>query len=214
MKKTLLLGLMTALSCATASAAAATKATIVETVNPCAPHEVELSLANVYAVTSLMGSGTKHFSQAGPELTYVHNYDCRNAFTLRGSALFGRHRNAVVDDKGDLRSAGKLDLMLMPGYRYTYAYSPNVSLFAGANVGLIFTDINKQHTYNLNGGGEESDLGFAASAEVGVKYNINFKWDVFAAYQFSGNTARPKVYGHRQNTQFYNGFRIGVGYRF
>ena len=212
MKKTLLLSLVSALSCS--AALASTKATVVETVNPCNAWSLEASVGSVYAMNSLMGNGTKKFGMVGPELTLVHNYDCKKAFTLRGSALYGRHGHAGFNPDGSLTSLGKLDVMLMPGFRYTHTLNPHTSVFAGVNVGVIFTDINKEHTYNLNGGGAESAWGFAGSAELGIKYSFNYKWNVFAAYQISTNTARPTVNDHKQSMQGYNGFRVGVGYTF
>lgn len=216
MKRTLLLSLVSALSCS--AAFVNNKVTVVETVTPVSPWALEVSIANVFATKGLMGSGTKKFNLAGPEMTLVYSYNKYSAFTLRGSALYGRHGHAAVDETApldsELKHLGKLDLILMPGYRYTRSVSPRTSVFAGANFGFIFTDINKEHTYNLNAGGSESAWGFAASAEIGVKYDFDQKWYGIASYQFSGDTARPTVYGRRQTGQMYHGFRVGVGHQF
>lgn len=213
MKKTLLLSLVSVLSCS--AAFADTKATVVETITPVSPWGLELSVANVFATGNFIGNGTKKFNLAGPEMTLVYHKDKNHAFTLRGSALYGRHGNAGIDDDGESRPLAKLDLMLMPGYRYTRSVAPRTSVYGGFNVGVIFTDVNKRHTYVLNGGGQESAYGLAASAELGVRYDVAPNWDVFAAYQLSGDTARPTVDSMgKQEGQMYHGFRVGVGHRF
>lgn len=178
------------------------------------PWAVEVSVANVFATKTLFGADTKKFNLAGPELTGVYTLNQNSAFTLRGSALYGRHGHSGIDDAGYTHPLGKLDLILMPGYRYTHTVSPNTSVYAGVNVGVIFTDVNKRHSYKLNISGEESAIGLAASAELGVKYSINKAWYVLAAYQISGDTARPTVYDVKQESQFYHGFRLGVGHEF
>ena len=55
-----------------------------------------------------------------------------------------------------------------------------------------------------------------------MRYAINTNWNVFAAYQFSGNTASPKftasgeggTFSLRSKKQNFHGVRIGVGYTF
>lgn len=213
MKKTLLLSLVSVLSCSVAFAD--TKATVVETITPVSPWGLEASVVSVYATGNFIGNSTKRFNLAGPELTLVYNKNKNHAFTLRGSALYGRHGNAGVDYDGYPRPLAKLDLMLMPGYRYTHSVAPRTSVYGGFNVGVIFTDVNKHHHYIINGGGEESEWGLAASAELGVRYDIDTNWDVFAAYQLSGDTARPTIDTMgKQRGQMYHGFRVGIGHRF
>lgn len=177
---------------------------------PSNPWSIEISGAQMFAAKSFMGANTKKFHLAGPELTGVYALNDKQAFTLRGSALYGRHGHASVLGT----PLGKLDLALMPGYRYTHTVSPELSVYVGANAGLLFTDVNKRHSYSLNTGGGESAWGFALSAELGVKYTINSKWSCHVAYQISGDTARPTIYGRKQEAQVYNGVRVGVGYNF
>lgn len=172
---------------------------------------VELSAANVFATGNLMGDNSTRFNLAGPELTAVRTLSKNTSFTLRGSALYGRHAHASVNGTNSL---GKLSVSLLPGIRYTHALNDQVSLFAGANAGLVFTDVNKRHSYLLNTGGRESAWGLGLSAEVGVQYKLNEQWSLLAAYQLSGDTARPTVYEKKQNTQIYNGVRVGVGLKF
>ena len=175
---------------------------------------LELTIANVFATRNLFGDYTKRFNLAGPELTAVLPLSENSAFTLRGSALYGRHGHAGYDENGAVHPMGKLDLSLMPGYRFTYTVTPSASVYAGVNAGVLFTDVNKSHNYKLNASGSETAYGFAASAEVGVTYSLNKSWYLLAAYQVSGDTARPKMYGVKQDPQVYHGARAGIGYNF
>lgn len=187
--------------------------------------EVELSAANWFAMRTMMGGESSKFNLAGPELTGVYSLDERHAFTLRGSAMWGRHSrtlyysapgykyNFALPNDG-LQSAGKLDLTLMPGYRYTMMKTEEWKVYVGANVGLIFTDVNKRHSYLVNLGGLESAWGAAAAVELGVNYALDKDWSLFASYLLAGDTARPTINGHKQKSQVYQGVRLGVGFQF
>lgn len=223
MKRSVLASLMAGLTCSVAYAGPLSP--IVEqpiptvipapAAQPAAAWSVELSGANLFATKSLMGGNTTKFNIWGPELTGVYSFDEHHAFTLRGSALYGRHTRAgfgapYLNDPYNI-ALGKLDLAIMPGYRYSFKVAENTNLYTGVNVGVIFTDINKHHSWGLVG---DKAWGVAASAEFGVNYALNDKWSIFAAYQLSGDTARPTVNGHKQEAQVYHGVRVGIGFKF
>ena len=163
------------------------------------------------------------------DITGVYNLDENNALTLRLGYAYGNRQQ----DEADRIITNTW--CLMPGYRYTYALNDQWSLFAGANIGVA------SHAWRLkmdaddgeDGDDEGDDVdvprsihksgwGFAYSAELGVRYDISTNWNVFAAYQFSGNTAAPKykisgpgaTYSLRSKRQNFHGVRIGVGYTF
>ena len=163
------------------------------------------------------------------DITGVYNLDENNALTLRLGYAYGNRQQ----DEADRIITNTW--CLMPGYRYTYALNDQWSLFAGANIGVA------SHAWRLkmdaddgeDGDDEGDDVdvprsihksgwGFAYSAELGVRYDINTNWNVFAAYQFSGNTAAPKykisgpggTSSLRSKRQNFHGVRIGVGYTF
>ena len=163
------------------------------------------------------------------DITGVYNLDENNALTLRLGYAYGNRQQ----DEADRIITNTW--CLMPGYRYTYALNDQWSLFAGANIGVA------SHAWRLkmdaddgeDGDDEGDDVdvprsihksgwGFAYSAELGVRYDISTNWNVFAAYQFSGNTAAPKykisgpddTFSLRSKRQNFHGVRIGVGYTF
>lgn len=108
----------------------------------------------------------------------------------------------------------------MPGYRYTSGLTRDLSLYAGVNAGIANAS-NKLGLYvevvRLLGV-HDAAWGFAYSAELGLSYAVTPTVNVFAAYQFSGNTAKCKLrseYGDvTAKRQHYHGIRTGVGFRF
>ena len=108
----------------------------------------------------------------------------------------------------------------MPGYRYTHALTPRLSVYGGVNAGVA-NAANKLNMYIDHErllGAHDSAWGFAYSAELGLSYAVTPTVDVFAAYQFSGNTAKCKLRceygGITANRLHYHGVRAGVGFRF
>lgn len=182
------------------------------------PWSMEFSVTNWFATRSLMGGNTRKFNLWGPELTGVFPLSENHAFTLRSSAAFGRHSRAGYESIAPGQEVnialGKLDLSLMPGFRYTTKATEQIKVYAGVNVGLMFTDVNKRHSYSVNVGGSESSWGVAAAVELGANYALDKECSLFAAYLLSGDTTHPSVNGHRQNSQFYHGVRVGMNVQF
>lgn len=130
------------------------------------------------------------------------------------------------------------NLSLMPGYRFTQTLTPRTSVYVGANVGIACTSIkgaiSKEpytaegiaagHHYQSNP--HDSAFGFAYSLEAGVRYALAENVEVFAAYEFSGSSARPALDGTigsesatakahlTTRRQAYNGIRLGLSRNF
>ena len=141
------------------------------------------------------------------DVTGVYNLDDNNALTLRLGYAYG---NRQQDEDSRIITH---TWTLMPGYRYTYALNDQWSLFAGANVGIA------NWSWKDKGCCHKSGWGWGYSAELGVSYAICPQWNVFAAYQFSGNTANhtdvlEDGWRQRSKEQNFHGVRLGVGYTF
>ena len=78
----------------------------------------------------------------------------------------------------------------LPGYRHTGRHTKGLSLYAGENAGNRF-GLYVEDTRLL--GVHDSAWGFAYSAELGLSYAVMPTVNVFAAYQFSGNTPKCKL---------------------
>lgn len=182
-------------------------------------HCCSIEVSGIYniATSRLMENESKRFNMWGPEFTGVYRFNDKHAVTLRTSLTYGRHGSANVLNTpfGEFHiPGGKFDWSLMPGYRYTLPITSKIDSYFGINVGFLFSELKETHSYKINFGGSGSRFGFAASSEIGAKYKISQRWSLFAAYQFSGDTARPVCFGRKQKYQMYNGFRAGVGFVF
>ena len=179
-----------------------------------------------FPTTEDYGQDQKKVNTWSWDITGVYNLDENNALTLRLGYAYGNRQQDL-----DVRYITNT-WCLMPGYRYTYALNDKWSAFAGANIGVA------SHAWRVKEGVDDdpdagdddngpstfhkSGWGFSYSAELGVRYAINTNWNVFAAYQFSGNTASPKftasgeggTFSLRSKKQNFHGVRIGVGYTF
>ena len=127
---------------------------------------------------------------------------------------------------------------LMPGYRYTCQVTPQVAFYAGANVVInssLKGDVSisktfEGHNMQYNANGHDSQFGFAYSAEVGARYAVTKRLELFAAYEFFGSTTHPELktnqgtsisgipiegsIGLTTRKQIYHGVRAGLSYAF
>lgn len=73
-------------------------------------------------------------------------------------------------------------------------------------------------TRNVTHAKTKNTMGFAASLELGLRYDINPCWNVFGAYQITMNTARTKFETEdisvKTKRQLSHGIRVGVGHKF
>ena len=129
------------------------------------------------------------------------------------------------------------DFSLMPGLRYTFQLSGRTSCFLGANIGLLSRNLKCREfsawsvvgpepdspasVYSETTKWHDSDYAFAYSAEIGVRFSISPRTEVFVAYQISGSSARPQrlpqVEGddtYSSPHQYYNTVRCGLSYTF
>ena len=180
------------------------------------PCSIEIAGGYNYGCRDLYKHSTgsqKDIDTGSVDLTAVHALNTNHALTLRFGYSFGDEVNKAYQplfrQETDVHT-----FTLMPGYRYTHAITDKVSAFAGANVGIA----NESVKDNLRGyigrhSDHDSAWGLGYSAEVGLRYAICPKSEIFAAYQFSGNTAHPFGKGETHR-QFYDGVRAGVSIKF
>lgn len=172
---------------------------------------------------------SKEVDTVGIDLTAVHRMTDNHALTLRIAGTQGSEMNRDVmfmgpDPLDDTHKYVLRTISVMPGYRYTTAVSENTSLFCGVNVGIVNQEIQKKSSMTVIGGVDvkycdaADAWGIGATAEAGVRYQICPCTEIFAAYQFSGNTAKcstggflPSIKAHRQ---IHNGVRAGFTFKF
>lgn len=163
------------------------------------------------------------------DITGVYNLTDRQALTLRFGYAAGD--DSVGGDEERARVKDEVELFtIMPGYRYTMpVYQDKLKAFAGVNAGVAYLKYKSTQSgapddfYNTKV--DDSDWGFAYSAEIGLRYDVTENIGIFAAYQFSGNTADVKRLPYNRNPknpmidnqtrmQVYNGVRAGLSYAF
>lgn len=199
---------------------------------PCCTN-LELGFGYNFAAKDLrkhfMGS-SKEVDTVGIDLTAVHRLTDNHALTLRIAGTQGSEISRMVTDSAYSRTKDTLrTFSVMPGYRYTTAVSEKTSLFCGVNVGVVNQDIHQTQlgAWDVGGtmwpvaGDKHADAwGIGATVEAGVRYQICPCTEIFAAYQFSGNTAKCKEYGTtdfdgiRTHRQIHNGVRAGFTFKF
>jgi len=176
---------------------------------PCEPCcAVELAGVYNFASRDLYSVG-KSVDTYGVDLTAVHSFTPNHAVTLR----FGYTYGSEVDRDGGLSLREQVEtISIMPGYRYTQALTDTVDLFAGVNVGVSRVRLDERAGSDAD---NDSDWGFAYSAELGISTKLCETVSVFAAYQFSGNTAKPCTWEVGNiHQQTYHGVRAGVSVAF
>ncbi len=176
-------------------------------------------LAGVYAFAnrSIFNYGPgKEIDVYGGDITAVHKMDKNNSLNLRLGYSFGDKAAYAYGYKyeTDVHS-----FYLMPGYRYTHALTDKTSLYLGANIGVTNLSV-KDHVRGPLGtaSSHNSEYGFGYSGEIGLRYAISENCELFAAYEFVGSTASPRIqyngasFGTRDQT--YHAIRAGASFRF
>ncbi|MDO5449920.1 MAG: outer membrane beta-barrel protein [Akkermansia sp.] len=245
MKKTVILAAMLAVPAFAGQKVTVQPATAAPTPAP-AQWAVELGYNYNWGAKDIMSWEVpcKEIRTHGADITLVRPIDENQAFTLRlgynyGSRSWGGcyyEESDPVD--GYYASASGSDTIrthtfsLMPGYRYTHALCDKTSLYCGVNVGVsnqslkyrgadsfdfTYPDYSEHEDGTMKQHG--SQWGLAYSAEAGVRYAITEAVDFFVAYQFTGNTCKPKLdggegYHVRGKAQNYHGVRAGFGIKF
>lgn len=171
-----------------------------------------LEVAGVYksAAKEMLSVGpAKEIDVMGADVTLVKPICGKSAVTLRFGYNFGDEAQRGVyygTEEVDVHS-----FYLMPGYRYTYALTEKTSLYGAVNAGIANTSV--KYKYDDAAGivkDHDSDWGFIGTVELGVRYQLCEKTELFAAYEFTANYAKPDGC----DEQTYNGVRVGVGFKF
>lgn len=171
-----------------------------------------LEVAGVYksAAKELLSYGpAKEIDVMGADLTLVKPLCGNSAVTLRFGYNFGDEAQRGVF--GGTEEVDVHSFYLMPGYRYTHALTEKTSLYGAVNAGIA----NTSFKYKFDDAEEidkwhDSDWGFIATLELGVRYQLCEKTELFAAYEFTANYAKSDGC----DEQTYNGVRVGVGFKF
>lgn len=187
---------------------------------PPAPMPCTMEIGAVYNMAGRdlfkHGSGSmKEIDTYGMDLTLVKPLCEKNAFTLRMGYTFGDEVN-----KGFMPDARQETdvhtFSLMPGLRQTRELTARTGLFMGANIGVVNESV-KDHWRGDWGtaSSHDSAWGVGFSAEMGLRYKLTQASELYMAYRFSGNTARPSLdTAGSVHRQFYHGVTAGLSFRF
>lgn len=171
-----------------------------------------LEVAGVYksAAKELLHVGpAKEIDVMGADLTLVKPLCGNSAVTLRFGYNFGDEAQRLYG--GGTEEVDVHSFYLMPGYRYTYAVTEKTALYGAINAGIANNSVKlKYDDAEWSAKGHDSDWGFIATLELGVRYQLCEKTELFAAYEFTANYAKPDAC----DEQTYNGVRVGVGFKF
>ena len=141
-----------------------------------------LEVAGVYksAAKEMLNVGpAKEIDVMGADLTLVKPICEKSAVTLRFGYNFGDEAQRGVyygTEEVDVHS-----FYLMPGYRYTHALTEKTSLYGAVNAGIANTSV--KYKYDDAAGivkDHDSDWGFISTVELGVRYQLCEKTELFA----------------------------------
>lgn len=177
---------------------------------PSCPLTLEVAGVYKFAAKELLSYGpAKEIDVMGADLTLVKPICGNSAVTLRFGYNFGDEAQRGVF--GGTEEVDVHSFYLMPGYRYTHALTEKTALYGAVNAGIA----NTSFKYKFDDAEEidkwhDSDWGFIATLELGVRYQLCEKTELFAAYEFTANYAKSDGC----DEQTYNGVRVGVGFKF
>lgn len=177
---------------------------------PSCPLTLEVAGVYKFAAKELLSFGpAKEIDLMGADLTLVKPICGNSAVTLRFGYNFGDEAQRGVF--GGTEEVDVHSFYLMPGYRYTHALTEKTALYGAVNAGIA----NTSFKYKFDDAEEidkwhDSDWGFIATLELGVRYQLCEKTELFAAYEFTANYAKSDGC----DEQTYNGVRVGVGFKF
>lgn len=167
---------------------------------------VEVAGSYKFAAADLYdGEGSPSVDLFGADLTFGYNFNKNNSINVRLGYAYGDKTTDGVKDEVSV-------FTLMPGYRYTYDLNDKVALFVGANAGIS----SLKCEFSYEDVKEDADkVGFGYSVDLGAQYALTDTVSIFAAYEFSGSTARPvDCDGDKVKSQTYHGIRAGVSVEF
>ena len=173
---------------------------------------ISLEVAGVYksAAKEMRDYGpAKEIDVMGADLTLVKPLCGKSAATLRVGYNFGDEAQRY--EGGGTKEVDVHSFYLMPGYRYTHALTEKTSVYGAINAGIANTSVKyKYDDAEIIAKEHDSDWGFIGTVELGVRYQLCEKTELFAAYEYTANYAKPDGC----DEQTYNGVRVGVGIKF
>lgn len=159
----------------------------------------------------------KKVHMLGGDITSLYTIDENNAATLR----LGYGTGSATRTYDETRMRYRLHTFsLMPGYRYSIKADDALTCYAGVSAGVTNSSLKFKATDDVTRlTAHGSEWGFGYSAEIGASYAISEGVSVFLAYEFSGNSARPKLTAYDRhfataNQQVYHTIRAGVSCQF
>ena len=223
MKKTIILALAFAAP-AMAGDAKSAPITVVDVPAVVAPTPSPwaLEVAGVHTWTMADADDYMHdINTWGVDVTAVYNMTPNWAATLRFSYADGSGR--CVGGNGDNEMTKKKEEItnwsVTAGVRYTAPISEKLSWFIGANAGLGRTEVKGSLTWITDNGRdklklEPDDIGFAYSAETGLKYDICENLYAIGSVGFRGYWTTPNHEGGRLDQQTGVSVSTGLGWEF
>lgn len=185
----------------------------------------ELGMSYNFATKNIVSSphyAGKKLNMLGFDATAVFLLDEANAATLRFGYAWGAASGSMQSPgiSWNDRYRGNL-FSIMPGYRFVDKVDDELSWYAGLNLGVVNSSLKLRETGTVTGLGSYenhyhgSEWGFGYSVELGASYSLKENMALILAYEFSGNTARPKFSdGHgatvNSTQQVHHGVRVGV----
>lgn len=181
----------------------------------------------------------------GADITLVRSYSQHVSFNLRFAYSYGSDSYDEPTNAGAVEGVPPVDVTvtetarsdsfdvnnfsLMPGVRFTIPLEEDdgthdhlyPAFYAGLNAGVMARSIKCEGvSADVATSSHDSSIGLAYSAEVGLRLPLSDQFEVFAAYQIGGSTARPSIRfsdasdSVSSHHQYYNTARIGFSYTF
>lgn len=235
MKKTIMIAFALGMPCLAGQPVTTIAPAPVKPVRTCAdsPWSMEIGANYNFAMRDLLKhsqGSCKSVDTMGGELTLVHRNSERDSMYVRLGYAYGGESNGGFTGFGnDNIKLNTHTFALTTGYRYTRTLTERMSMYMGAGIGVVNQSIKAKFSTdgydrkrNLSYKAHDASWGFAVEAEVGLRYQLCPRWDVFAAYRFSANTAKNSLgrgdadftdFG-RNHRQFFHGITAGVAFKF
>ena len=157
----------------------------------------------------------------GVDLTAVYAFNKNHAVNIRFGYATGDDEHTIY--YGYFPLNGKIEVQniyIMPGYRLTTSLNDSLSLFTGVNLGLAQTKEKLEISDSFGGVSKnESEWGFAWSAEIGLAQKVSNTGSLTLALQLQGLYGRPhfklaNVVDEKTESQLNLGVRLGYSCQF
>ncbi len=227
MKKSLILALALVAPAMAGDEKAAPIADIVDIPTPTQPvvqssWGVEIVGTHTWAVADAY-DGMHNINSWGVGVTGVYNINDNLAATVRFTYANGCDSKVYVEDSYyDKFHEEITNMTVTVGLRYTAPITEKLSWFAGANVGIGYSEIEDTNTwgdsldnYSESYKGDADDFGLAYSVEAGLKYDVCESAYIIGSVGFNGVWTTPDWEGgYNDGQQTGIIVSLGVGYKF